>query len=474
MRFERCAFVSALASVSMVLASPGASRAAIEVLPQSGEFQVNTYTPLNQSNAAIATDSQGNFVVVWEQLDGMAMPQPDSIVARRFSSTGTGLGPDFQVNVFTTGVQRLPWVARSAAGGFVVVWTSYLQDGDMDGVFGRRYDAAGNALAAEFQISTHTTAAQSAPKVAMGSGGDFVVVWNSSGQDGEGFGVFGRRFDSAGAPLGAEFPVNTHTAGDQALPNVARKGDGSFIVTWTSNGQDGDSYGAFGRRFASDGSPLTGEFQLNAYTIGKQSLATVAHAEGDAFVAAWQSEGQDGSGFGIFANGFDSSGVSDSDEGEIQINEFTTGTQIWPVVLAVGSRHFVVVWSGGSAQDGSSYGVFARGFDMNDQSTGEFLVNTTTISAQLNARAATTGQRFVVVWQSGGQDGSFNAVIGRRFVVPLTLDVDGDGLIQPLTDGLLTMRYEFGFHGNTLITGAVGPGCTRCDAPSIEAYLAQV
>ena len=52
------------------------------------------------------------------------------------------------------------------------------------------------------------------------------------------------------------------------------------------------------------------------------------------------------------------------------------------------------------------------------------------------------------------------------------VDVDGDGAVQPLTDGLLFLRYLFGFRGPTLIASAVGSGCTRCLAGEIEAYLA--
>ena len=52
-----------------------------------------------------------------------------------------------------------------------------------------------------------------------------------------------------------------------------------------------------------------------------------------------------------------------------------------------------------------------------------------------------------------------------------TLDVDGNGQADALTDGLLTIRYLFGFRGATLIDGAVDAGCTRCTAPEIEAYL---
>lgn len=54
---------------------------------------------------------------------------------------------------------------------------------------------------------------------------------------------------------------------------------------------------------------------------------------------------------------------------------------------------------------------------------------------------------------------------------PCNLDVDGNGKAAALEDGLLTIRYEFGFTGATLITGAVGTGCTRCTAAAIEAYL---
>jgi hypothetical protein len=52
------------------------------------------------------------------------------------------------------------------------------------------------------------------------------------------------------------------------------------------------------------------------------------------------------------------------------------------------------------------------------------------------------------------------------------IDVDGNGAVDPLTDTLLLLRYAFGFHGDTLVTGAVGDQCKRCLASQIEAYLA--
>ena len=51
------------------------------------------------------------------------------------------------------------------------------------------------------------------------------------------------------------------------------------------------------------------------------------------------------------------------------------------------------------------------------------------------------------------------------------LDVDGNGEVDPLTDGVLITRYLFGFRGASLIAGAVGHGCSRCTAGAIESYL---
>ena len=51
------------------------------------------------------------------------------------------------------------------------------------------------------------------------------------------------------------------------------------------------------------------------------------------------------------------------------------------------------------------------------------------------------------------------------------LDIDGDGMVQPLTDGLLFLRYLFGFRDGVLLAGAVGEDCTRCSATEIESYI---
>ena len=51
------------------------------------------------------------------------------------------------------------------------------------------------------------------------------------------------------------------------------------------------------------------------------------------------------------------------------------------------------------------------------------------------------------------------------------MDVDSNGIKDPLTDGLLYLRYLFGFRNDALISNAVGNGCSRCTATQIADYL---
>ena len=51
------------------------------------------------------------------------------------------------------------------------------------------------------------------------------------------------------------------------------------------------------------------------------------------------------------------------------------------------------------------------------------------------------------------------------------LDIDGDGRIDALTDGLLLLRYLFGFQGYSLIEDARGSDATRYTSTQITAYI---
>ena len=376
------------------------------------EFRVNTYTLFSQAAPSVAVDADGDFVVAWESYgqDGSNL----GVYAQRYDSGSNALGSEFQVNTYTTDLQMDPSVAMDADGDFVVAWHSVGQDGSGYGVYARRYDSGGTPQGSEFLVNTYTAYAQAYPSVAVDADGDFMIAWDSYGQyGGIGKDVYVQRYDSGGVAQGSEFRVNTHTTGWQVFPSLAVDPDGDYVITWHSGWQDGSFYGVYARRYDSGGVAQGFEFLVNTYTTEGQEYPSVAvDADGD-FMIAWESTGQDGDAFGVYAQRYDSGGVAQGSE--FRVNTYTTSWQRHPSVAVHADGDFVVSWDS-SGQDGSVDGVYAQRYDSDGVAQGsEFRVNTYTTGSQQDPSVAVDADGdFVVAWQSG-QDGSGYGVYARRY-----------------------------------------------------------
>jgi hypothetical protein len=106
----------------------------------------------------------------------------------------------------------------------------------------------------------------------MDASGDFLVTWQSYGQDGSGWGIFAQQYAPGGQPQGKEFQVNTTSAGDQQFATIAMNGRGNAVAVWSGNGV-GDPDGVFAERF------LTGGFGLGAITAS--DALGIQEEEGD-------------------------------------------------------------------------------------------------------------------------------------------------------------------------------------------------
>ncbi|MBM4355826.1 MAG: serine/threonine protein kinase [Deltaproteobacteria bacterium] len=269
------------------------------------EFVVNSdFRDGDQEGADIAVSPGGGFAVVWQSngQDG----DDFGIVCQVFASNGERKGKSLAVNTLTTGRQRFPSVAAGPQDRYLVVWESSqsAQEQEDYTIFGQLLDLEGNRIGDPAVVNSFAKGRQRYPDSTAVPGG-YVVVWTSEEQDGSGRGVFGQILDSDGARVGEEFRVNSFTVGDQWIPRVAAFGDGRFVVVWNSAGQDGSGFGIFGQLFASDGIKKGPEFQVNEHTESDQVVRAVSvWGDGGLFVA-WDSKGQDGAGWGVFARGMD-------------------------------------------------------------------------------------------------------------------------------------------------------------------------
>ena len=209
--------------------------------PLDDEFQVNTTSKGSQYFPSIASDPAGAFVIAWASSPSEGY---SDVYARRFDADGNPLGDEFRVNSFTTAQQRFADVAMNS-DGFIVVWESDEQDGSQDGVYGQRYSANGTPNGSEFRVNTYTPYVQGFPHVSM-SPERSVVVWYGFQDDDSN--IYAQLYDAGGAPLGGEFQVNELTTGGQGGPDVAMGSGGDFVVIW-SGSIPGGSFGLFARGF---------------------------------------------------------------------------------------------------------------------------------------------------------------------------------------------------------------------------------
>jgi hypothetical protein len=308
------------------------------------------------------------------------------------------------------------------------VWAS-AQDGNSRGIFGRRFDSVGVAQSAEFQVSTYTNSNQQYPDVAADDDGDFVVGWESFGQDGSLFGVFAQRFASAGSKQGVEFRVNSTVASNQRDASIAVESDGDFVVAW--QGLDAAGFGVFFKRFHATGNAQTGEVPMNAVTAGNQVRPAAAIDDNGDFVIAWQSY-HDGSVSGVFAR-----------RGDSVIPPTPTPT----LTRTVTPTRTVTATPSASPTQTSTPSVTST--PTVTATPTETATPSVSPTATLSPTPTTTSDGIV-------------------------LDVDDNGSVGALSDGLLVLRHGFGFTGTTLVTGATGPGCQRCDGPAVTSYLQSI
>ncbi len=360
------------------LASPAVVFGQTDFTPFAGEYSIVGSLPGDQVHPGAAIDANGGYLV-WQ--DNSVNTNGLRIQAARLNSNFTTLSNivvSAVAKVKTTGNQEKPQVALLQNGGAVIVW----QGGKpgLQQIYARFLGANGAFLAkTDLRVSTHTKNSQSYPQVATLTDGSVVIVWSSDGQDGSMLGVFARQFSAAGKPLGLEFQVNQTSLYNQRTPALAALANGNFVVAWISELQrSGGSVGSvdvYARIFNGLGAAVTGEFPVNTSIINICANPSLAASPQGGFAVAWSQNDNAVVPTAPIPSAYNSSGITIPSTAIASTSPSTNG------------------WD-----------VFAAFYDATgSNTTAPFRMNQYTYGDQFGPKISALGSNYMAVWTSLSQ-----------------------------------------------------------------------
>ncbi len=414
------------------------------------EIQVNQTAIGVPKNPSITYLSNGNLAVTWHirvatdrEIEENQIPEDQLylyqdrsqhvVKLRIFDAQGEALTDEIQVNQYTVNSQDFPEIAAFENDSFVVTWESHSQEGSDEGVYARYFqynpqDSLIEPLGNEFQINRYTNAHQQKPSIALRSNGEGVIVWESgfdSGQndqpiermqDGDWFGIFGRKISPDESIFGAEALqepelVNTITAGTQNFSSIGVSQDGNFSIAW-EGASDINATGIYKRDYMNE---IAQEQRIIVSNDLQTVHCQVAQNSAGMQVVVWHEKPNDfrSEGIELKATLFDENGIEVAEN--IPINTFTARDQVLPSVGMDEEGNFVVAWHGwGGSRE---YGIYARRYNAQGEALSEpFLVNENLSWGKAYADIAVQANgNFMIVWQSAGQHNGRTGIYGKIY-----------------------------------------------------------
>ena len=256
------------------------------------EVLVNSTATGIQKNSAISMNSAAQFVIAWQ---GEGPGDTSGVFFRRYAADGTAIDTtDKRANASASGTQINPGVAIDNSGNIVVLWQ------DASKLYFQRILAAESNInvtsgtwgAARAQVD-NVLSTSNAPTLAMDAAGNFVIAYREQTILP---GIWARGFNADGSQKFTWFQA---VSGSAASPAIAMANDGQFILSWQDTG-DGDGTGIYARKYLANGTANGASFVVNQYTIGSQNQSSLTMLDPNNFVVVWSgTSAADSSGISI-------------------------------------------------------------------------------------------------------------------------------------------------------------------------------
>jgi len=233
-------------------------------VPITAEIVLNESPSWYYSGPIITVNRYKEYTITWLQDRG--------IMFQRIDSNGNRIGQNVRIITDTTlRYAENPKICTIGDGGFVITWEAvhYPQIGFPD-VYFQRFDRYSNRLGTNTKVNDDNLpeADQLFPQIDGNSEGKFVIAWSDS-RLGESEPYY-QRFDSAGLPIGPNYPVCAVVTFNRGLGAVMMREDGQFLI---GGSEFWPPYAPYFQKFSSTG------WRINdPYKVTTQSPTAVKYA----------------------------------------------------------------------------------------------------------------------------------------------------------------------------------------------------
>ena len=216
------------------------------------------------------------------------------IYGQRYDAAGNAVGSEILIREDPYSSVEHPQVTGLKDGGWIAVWTVQQNSNGLVKIESQRFDSDGLAIDGINTIFQSYGPWPDWPQVTALSDGGWIIIGGNMGQ--------GQRYNANG-----DFVSYVTKPLENYAMSMAILADGGWIVTY-SVASDGSGNGVSGQRYDSSGNAIGSEFRINTYTNNDQFNPVVSSLNDGGWVVVWESNGQDGSYLGIYGQIYNSSG----------------------------------------------------------------------------------------------------------------------------------------------------------------------
>jgi len=367
----------------------------------------------NQYLPSISMAPSGNFVVTWMD-SSESSTGTYQIAVRGFELSGRPKFSGVIVNSQISGLHQNPDVAIGTDGQFVVVWEDDNGGGDFDiNIAG--YNSDGSKQFHELTVNSIITGNQTHPSVAMAADSSFIVVWEDDRDNNGNSEIFMASFVFNGRKRFPDIQLNAQSGGRQKNPDIVMTSDGNAVIVWES---DNDANGLF--QINAVGIDINGnerftELTVNRYTSGQHSNPSVDINPDGSFIIVWEDDSDSSRYAQILAASFNHSGVKQF--GDVTINAINNGQQLGPSIAMSDEGDFIVTFQ--DDNDGNGYyQIYATEFNSNGsrKTDNDFTVNENGSGQQFNPVIAMKDINcYVILWEDDMNNNNFYEILAKGY-----------------------------------------------------------